>query len=567
MKLPSKTITKESVLAYFEALRKGDFKSWASWALIRRGEDQAPMWFDHSVWNEEQVKYWEHHKGGDRDTRKEGALPRWDVVLKSRRIGMTTFACLQDLFYALRWEGRDVMFVAQDESTRAEGLEIIRLAHDALLELGKKIGIPLAPDREEDNSRIIKFSTGSRILSEVAKATAASAQKAGRGKTVSRLHCTETAFWSYPDQTMISLLEASSKAKEIIIESTPAGSTGWFYDLVNRATPWKPGIKNPGPQSKWRLHFFPWYEHKDYRVKELPVHWDPTPQNRWEKEAVEYHGVDDHQLAWWRAKVEDHGIMKIIQEYPSDMITCFRASGASFFSEDDFARLSHAVTPPIEWRDMWGMPVAIWEKLLPNSRYIIGADCSYGRGQDSSAFCIICCDGGRIVATGASPDIDTSTYARILAQLGREWNGAMLAVEHQASGHAVINDLVSKEGYHNIFKHRDKDYLGWNTTVTTRPQMFYLIQSWVAEGKAIPDSALIGELKSIQVKSGRPEAPKGCHDDRVMAFAIALSVWQEAPPLMSTGYISVHKTDASQIVSSTKGFGVKGMGRRGKGWM
>lgn len=554
---------------YFEALRTGDFKTWCSFATIKDGKDQSAMLFSSDKWSEEQVSFYRDSRG----SRFADGKPRYDVVVKSRRIGMTTFGCLQDYFFAISNPGRDVMFVAQDEATRVEGLEIIRNCHDQLAEWGKALGIELVPEYAQDNVRTIKFSNGSRILSEVSKANKVAAKKAGRGKTISRLHCTEVSFWTYPEETMLSLLEASSNAKEVLVESTPNGSTGWFYDLVQRSERYKPHLrKDKRLETKWRLHFFPWFEHSDYALDELPYNFDPTPQNKWEADLLQKEGITDAQLAWWRAKAEDHGIAAVLQEYPNDLVSCFRASASTFLREDDLAWLAQNHFPPIETRDCYGVPVSIWHKPHGSTRYIIGVDMGYGRGADFSAFYVLSAASGEIVASGASNDVDTATFARMLAQIGREYNDALIAVEHQAAGHACINDLQNKERYSNLFKHKDKDYYGWNTSNTSRTQMFYNIQSVVSEREIlIPDATLINEFKNIVISSytqqgksyKKPEAMKGANDDRTMAWGIALSVWLDVPRMESIGYISVKKRD----IAVTTAIGAKSLGRRGKGYL
>lgn len=557
---------------YFTALQKGDFKTWAQFCKIKNGKDQSSMMFSFDKWTEEQVSFYEQSKKGKGIDQKAEVRKRYDTVVKSRRVGMTTFGCLQDYFFAIRNPGRDVMFVAQDEATRIEGLEIIRNCHDNLREWGEQMGIELVPDYDQDNVRTIKFENGSRILSEVSKANATAAKKAGRGKTISRLHCTEVAFWTYPRQTMLSLLEAASNAKEVLIESTPNGSTGWFYDLVQRSEPYKNIPLARRIHTKWRLHFFPWYDHSEYQVEDLPYEFDSKPKNRWEKELIRFSDVSPKQLAWWRLKVEDHGISAVLQEYPNDLVSCFRASAATFLSEDDLAWLAQNHTTPIEVEDLYGVPVAIWQKPTGSSRYIIGCDMGYGRGQDFSAFYVISCNGGGIVASGCSNETDTSTFARVLSIIGKRYNDAMIAVEHQAAGHACISDLQTKEKYPNLFKHKEKDYYGFNTSTTSRTQMFYYMQTVIAEREmTIPDANLINEFKNIVISSyqqqGRtykkPEAMKGAHDDRSMSWGIALYVWMSVPTMESTGYVSVKKSDLHEIRRT----GPKSLGRLGKGWL
>ena len=550
---------------YFTALQKGDFETFAKFCKIKRLKGQTPMLFTKNNWYAEQKKFFKDSLAG----RLESKQPKKDIVVKARRIGMTAFGCLQDYFFALRNPGCDVMFVAQNDETRTEGLDMIRYTHEHLRQWGDQLGFELVPELDRDNVRTLKFANGSRIHSQVAKNNRAAANRAGRGKTISRLHCTEVAHWGFPEETMVALLIASSEAEEILIESSPYGSSGWFYRTVDRSNPYKQLRKDRQRNTEYRLHFFPWYGHEDYRLSSLPWDHEEEPQNQWERNLVNNIGIDQHQLAWWRREVTTHKIEKALSEYPIDLVSCFRASGGTFLDQDALAWLAGNHCDPQSVESLYGVPVAVWEPVQGSSSYIVGVDMGYGRGQDNSAFYVISCDGGRIVASGVSNEIDTSSFARVVASIGRRYNTALIAVEHQAAGHGCISDLITKEQYPNLFKHKNKDYVGFNTTVTSRVEMFYHIQSYVADRVAIPDANLINELENIILhkkennRAPKPAASQGNNDDRVMAFGIALTVWMSVPTMTSTGYISVKKTQTSQIYPHMP----RGLGKRGTGFL
>ena len=85
----------------------------------------------------------------------------------------------------------------------------------------------------------------------------------------------------------------------------------------------------------------------------------------------------------------------------------------------------------------------------PNKRYIIGADVARGDGTDYSAFHIIDVDELEQVAEFKSK-IDTTRYAGILASIGTEYNDAVLVVENNNVGWAVLQVLLDRE-YRNLF--------------------------------------------------------------------------------------------------------------------
>ena len=80
---------------------------------------------------------------------------------------------------------------------------------------------------------------------------------AGRGMTIHYLHCSEVSRWPRDAaETMASLRGAVAPGGEIVLESTPNGTGGVFYDE------WQ----NAG-ETGYTRHFFPWWYEDSYRDK------------------------------------------------------------------------------------------------------------------------------------------------------------------------------------------------------------------------------------------------------------------------------------------------------------
>lgn len=538
---------KEIAKRFFDSLKEKDFKSFCNFVKIKNIKDGSLFSFDYDHWNWEQKQFYQ--KFSDPKRKK-----RWDIVIKPRRIGMSTFGCLQDYFFALVNPGRNIMIIAQSDDVTKELFETIKDLHDSLEQLSKAIGIRLVPTLEKNNRTEMKFANGSRIMIQVAKAQLASAKKTARGKTISRLHCSEVAFWSYPAETMLSVLEAASQAQEVLIESTANGAHGWFYEQVQA-----------DGKSNYELHFFPWFSSENCRIDILPSDFEEKPQNKWEQVLVETYKIDKHQLQWWRQKIETHGQENVLQEYPIDKHSCFRSKDSSFIPGDDEVWLYENIKQPILIEELPNkLVIQTFEEPRPGERYIIGVDCAFGRGQDNSAFYILDSQ-AKIVCCGHSNEIQPYDFGETMFDVGTKYNDALLVVEIQGPGHTVVS-VLENAGYPNLFKHDHKDYYGWNTTVTSRTTMFYHIQTYIKDkAQTIPDIGLIQELRAIKiVKAGdieKPAAAKGNTDDRVLSFGIALTVWHSVPQIENISYRSIQK---SEITRNMLG---KSLGRFGKGFI
>ncbi len=113
--------------------------------------------------------------------------------------------------------------------------------------------------------------------------------------------------------------------------------------------------------------------------------------------------------------------------------------------------------------------------------------------------------------------------AQLAANLAREYGGAVVVVERNNHGSAVIAFLRSVCGYDRLFQQGGQD--GWLTTVISRPQVLALMACALVETPAIFSSRrLLMECRSfVRKENGRTEAQAGEHDDCVLAMAIALA--------------------------------------------
>lgn len=133
----------------------------------------------------------------------------------------------------------------------------------------------------------------------------------------------------------------------------------------------------------------------------------------------------------------------------------------------------------------------------------------------------------------------------------------VVAFERQMGGISALTQLqtLNRNGHYKIYQRRKlgttqgevlTDVLGWDTNSQTRPQMLGdLKQAIDTKLIRLYDKTTIEELgKFIINKRGRAEAAPNCHDDAVMALAIAWQMYQtETTP--SSQKLTIHRNNGT----------------------
>ena len=129
-------------------------------------------------------------------------------------------------------------------------------------------------------------------------------------------------------------------------------------------------------------------------------------------------------------------------------------------------------------------------------------------------------------------------FAKILVDLGKFYNNAIVAPERNFHGFGIVNAIRDVHKYQYLFSEYNiaertlkgsvenpKKTYGWDTNGKTKPIMIQTLGRFIRDGHIrINDFNTIDELISYVYDDGKTEAMGGCYDDRVMALAIALQV-------------------------------------------
>ena len=421
-----------------------------------------------------------------------------NIVLKARQVGITTYIAGRFFVETITLPGTLTVQVAHDRESAEEIFRIVKRFWD---KLPKKIREgPLKTSY--CNARQIVFPN---LDSEYTVAEAN--QNAGRGWTIQNLHCSEVARWGPKgEEALASLRAAVVPDGQIVLESTPNGAGGLFYEEWQRAD-----------ETEYTRHFFPWWFEESYTE---PTGDSILPLTEEELELAEIHGLSLGQIAWRRRQWASlRGLAG--QEFAEDAVSCFRASGECVFDQEAVEQALAGSGDPVESRD--NHRLMIWLPPQPGREYVIGVDPA-GGGAEGDYSCAQVID--RRLGTQCAElhgHYPPRELAQKLVELGKEYNRALVAVEKNNHGHGVLAYLRMLE-YPNVYTQRGQD--GWLTSAVTRPAMIEnLAAALVEEASLFRSLRLLNECRTfVRYADGNTGAAAGTHDDCVMALAIAWAV-------------------------------------------
>ncbi len=453
----------------------------------------------------------------------EQACSRHNIVLKARQLGVTTWVAARFFINTITHAGTLSVQVAHDQRSAEE---IFRIVHRFLAHLPARLreGV-LRPSRV--NVRQVVFPL---LDSEYRVETAADPQ-AGRGLTIRHLHCSEVAGWPRDAAaTLASLRAAVPPDGEIVLESTPAGAGGCFYEEWTNA-----------PHTGYVPHFFPWWLEPSYRKERsagdppefadnLQLATDNLSDD--ERALIERHGLTLEQIAF-RREIRASFRRLAPQEFAEDSQSCFLAAGDCVFDLETIAARLQSCPPPLEARD--NESLLVWLPPRPHADYIIGVDPAGGGVAGDFACAQVIERGSGCQCAELLGHLPPQQLATEVARLAREYNHALVVVERNTQGHGVLAYLAAAEKYDRIYEQNGQP--GWLTSAVTRPRVISeLAALLVTNPELFSSRRLLQECRTfVRRLDGSAAALSGAHDDCVLAMAIAQAVRAEVSENSAAG--------------------------------
>jgi hypothetical protein len=284
-----------------------------------------------------------------------------NLVLKARQVGITTYIAARLFVKTISQRGTLSMQVTQDRESAEDIFRIVRRFWERLPDEARTGALRTS----HRNARQLVFPDRDSEY-----CLAAAGENAGRGRTIQNLHCSEVSRWGRKgDEALASLRAAVVPGGDIVLESTPNGAGGLFYEEWQRAE-----------DTGYTRHFFPWWFDGAY-VLEPGTNFPPLTEEELELSAL--HGLKTEQIAWRRKQWASlRGLA--VQEFAEDPVSCFRASGECVFNIEAVERALREAGEPLEVRD--NQRLTIWLPTRPGREYVIGADPA-GGGIDGDYSC------------------------------------------------------------------------------------------------------------------------------------------------------------------------------------
>lgn len=495
-----------------------------------------------------------------RQCEKDGKMKRF-IVLKARQMGLST------LFEGLIFHDTAVnslknsMIIAHEDRASSNLFNMSKLFLD---ELPSEI----KPMIKYSNEKALVFENPSNVegekknnpglRSKITVATAGSGE-VGRSATIHNLHASEVAFFPDTRTTMLGLLQSipDSPNTLVVLESTANGVGDWFHDMWQKSVrgenefvpiflPWfiDPGYRRPFRTAVERQQFI-----KEIETASLDANGREVRSYEWE--LMQKHNLTYEQLNWRKYTIANKcegDETLFMQEYPSTAEEAFISSGRPKFSIKSLKKYQTLTSKPergylmddgkggiVFLPDVKGY-VSIWQKPEKDKFYCIGADVAEGlaNGDYSCAF----------VGDGETFDmvakwhghIDPDLFGLELIKLGKYYNYGYIGVENNNHGLTTLT-TIKKAEYWNIYFSKSYDKIsdkitqkvGWSTNGRTKPLMIDKLGEFIREMLiGIYDDEAISECLTYVIEdNGKTNAQSGCHDDMVIAIAIALQLLLE----------------------------------------
>lgn len=488
---------------------------------------------------------------------KKNQKPIRLVVLKPRQMGSSTITAAVITHFIRSTENATACVLGDELDTSQNLLNMVnRYVENDNLDWGQTFSVSRG-----------ELSNGSRIAKETANDPGA-----GRSMTLQALLCSEVAHYRRAgersgEKILLAIRNCVPTSPNTIVieESTPNGAGGAFYNTWQSAVTFDEYKSGKTGNGYIRI-FAAWHNFEENQEKET----EPLELSFKEQSLRDEFSLTDRQLAWRRRVIKEKcggDVKQFEQEYPSDPISCFLASGRPRFDLSGISALEKTIREPIygtidvptnftkpifrscSVAESWAW---IWENPKENGRYLISADCMTGNsqvsGSDPDSHSVVVLRAGYFDADGSwirpalvarvRPPcrVDIDVLAEFIERLSLFYGGCLVVPEVNGPGLALIEllkessiNLYQREIF-NLRESKRSKALGWQTTDKTRRIVIEELASAIRDhdekgsGIDIYCRHAIEELKTFVItESGRSEAAAGRHDDDVLAIAIGIT--------------------------------------------
>lgn len=363
---------------------------------------------------------------------------RFNIIKKFRQGGLTELICLYCLWLASYHINKNILILSIKDRVAKKVLRRIKYMYQSLPDFLKT---PVVNGKGEDigTASDLEFATGSVITS------IPTTEDAGRSEPASLVIIDEAAIIRMAGKIWAAIFPTLSTGGSGILNSTPYGVGNFYHET------WVDALSGNNPFNPIDLKY---YMHPDYT------------------------------LEWYNTMKSVLGPRRTAQEIDGDFLT----SGNTVFDLIDIREieeeldthptLDFTTNPAFRKVRTFGGALRVYKYPEPNKKYFIGSDISTGRSKDYTTISCMDRDGEEMLSFRGKIPINVA--AKLLAQLGKIYNNAVLAPESNDIGLGVATKLQSLR-YKNLYystkilkekgesKAKVEKIPGWYTSRKNRP--------------------------------------------------------------------------------------------------
>lgn len=436
---------------------------------------------------------------------------RFNIVLKSRQLGLSTVTAMYAVWMALFHRDKNILIIA---TKQAVAQNIVKKVKTAIASLPSWL---ILPEIKSSTKTWVEFSNGSSVKS------IATSEDAGRSEALSLLIIDEAAWIRNFRELWTGLYPTLSTGGRAIVLSTPNGMGGQYYDLYVGAEK-KTNVFNP-----------------------IKLMWDVHPER---------------DQAWF-----DHETANMSQKQIAQELLCdFVSSGDTYIAAELMDKIRIQLENHI---DAWGPDrgVWVWKYPQPDHEYVISADVARGDAKDFSTFQVLDKTISEQVAEFQGK-IPPDKLGELLVEAGRKYNNALICPEQNTYGWATSQKLIDL-GYKNIYYRDAKDRynsqygqitaskIGFSTQGATKEKALLRMEEWIRTDQIrLRSRRLFEELRTFIDINGKLRAMKGKNDDLVMSLAIGCWLYEGKKQEEITNKITFEQAMLSAFAVNSRGRGV-----------
>lgn len=394
----------------------------------------------------------------------------------------------------------------------------------------------------------------------------------GRSFRIDNVHFSEYPYYADPAATRAAVMSAVAKlaSTTAVVEGTAKTIGDDFHKMWQQAV-------NGESESEWLPLFMGWWEHPNNRMPlAVPLEQFGNSLTVEERDLMGRFNLDLKQLAWrrWTIVNDFTGDMQSFRrEHPATPEEAFTAASRNRFSIPHIQKMPvmrNPVAGELEWNEIGAgerrlafLPgqygaMRVFRRPEKGRLYALGFDCAQGLDVNEGKG-----DADPDYSVGQMLDRDTGEQCAVLrarmmpgetgrymTRFARWYNFAQVCGERNPGGGGVsaLEAMLTADYPSGLIYHRpvtpDRDpqvrgdRIGWDTSQISRPILISLLDEAIRQlSIAVHCEVTIQELLTFVLNPlGKAVAQRGCHDDCVIALALALIVITRMPrPLPPEG--------------------------------